>query len=108
MDPTSAEIDVPGDTPYHEIRGNSPALVLIPGGEATKRAETLADRYLIITRDRRGFGGERCVGGCGGNGVAGRISSRAPGRVRSLIRVSSAPQGPLTARGFNAPRRGGR
>jgi acetyltransferase/esterase len=61
MDPTSAEIEFPGATLHYEIRGTGPALLLIPGGggEAavyTRAAETLADRYTVITYDRRGFG----------------------------------------------------
>jgi acetyltransferase/esterase len=61
MDPTSAEIEFPGATLHYEIRGTGPVLLLIPGGggEAavyTRAAETLADRYTVITYDRRGFG----------------------------------------------------
>jgi pimeloyl-ACP methyl ester carboxylesterase len=44
---------------YHEIRGNGPAVLLIPGatgdaGHFTRTAERLADEFTMITYDRRG------------------------------------------------------
>ncbi|SDJ97466.1 Pimeloyl-ACP methyl ester carboxylesterase [Actinopolyspora mzabensis] len=45
---------------YYEIRGAGPTLLIVPSGNGdaapfTPLAETLADRYTVITYDRRGF-----------------------------------------------------
>lgn len=53
-------LSTPGATIYYETRGNGPALLIIPtgNGDATPLApvaEALADRYTVITYDRRGF-----------------------------------------------------
>ncbi|MDG4786807.1 alpha/beta fold hydrolase [Micromonospora sp. WMMD1102] len=52
-------LDVPGATLYHEVRGSGPVLLLICGGVYdaagyTALAELLADRYTVVTYDRRG------------------------------------------------------
>jgi pimeloyl-ACP methyl ester carboxylesterase len=44
---------------YHEVRGDGPAVLLIPGatgdaGHFTRAAERLADEFTVITYDRRG------------------------------------------------------
>lgn len=44
---------------YHEIRGDGPAVLLIPGatgdaGHFTRAADRLADEFTVITYDRRG------------------------------------------------------
>lgn len=51
---------VPGADLYHEVRGSGPALLIIPtgNGDATPfgpLADLLADRFTVITYDRRGF-----------------------------------------------------
>lgn len=62
MDPiTVGSLVAPGATLHYEITGAGPALLLIPGGggEAavyTMLAGALADRFNVITYDRRGFG----------------------------------------------------
>jgi pimeloyl-ACP methyl ester carboxylesterase len=52
-------LDVPGATLYYEVRGAGPVLLLICGGVYDAEgyrplAEQLADRYTVITYDRRG------------------------------------------------------
>ncbi len=53
-------IEVDGARLYHEVRGSGPALLLIPGsnGDAgfyAALADHLAERYTVISYDRRGF-----------------------------------------------------
>lgn len=61
MTPTTATLDVPGATLYHEIRGSGgPVLLLIPGGGGdvapfTAIGEALAGRYTVVAYERRGF-----------------------------------------------------
>ncbi|HUZ25814.1 MAG TPA: alpha/beta hydrolase [Streptosporangiaceae bacterium] len=58
--PTIGTLPVPGASLYYEVRGTGPALLVIPtgNGDATPlapMADALADRYTVITYDRRGF-----------------------------------------------------
>ncbi|MFX0577181.1 alpha/beta fold hydrolase [Nocardia nepalensis] len=58
--PTNHTLAVPGATLYYEIRGTGPLLLLIPGGNGDagsfdQIAELLADRYTVVSYDRRGF-----------------------------------------------------
>jgi pimeloyl-ACP methyl ester carboxylesterase len=58
--PETGSLDVPGASIYYEVRGNGPALLVIPtgNGDATPfgpMADALADCYRVITYDRRGF-----------------------------------------------------
>ncbi|WP_433192058.1 alpha/beta fold hydrolase [Nocardia sp. CA-107356] len=58
--PTNHTLTVPGATLYYEIRGSGPLLLLIPGGNGDagtfdQIAERLADRYTVVSYDRRGF-----------------------------------------------------
>ncbi|WP_218020156.1 alpha/beta fold hydrolase [Nocardia anaemiae] len=58
--PTDHTLAVPGATLYYEIRGTGPLLLLIPGGNGDagsfdQIAERLADRYTVVSYDRRGF-----------------------------------------------------
>lgn len=51
---------VPGASLYYEVRGAGPALLIIPSGNGDAApfgplADALADRYTVITYDRRGF-----------------------------------------------------
>ncbi|MEU8384245.1 alpha/beta hydrolase [Streptosporangium sp. NPDC048865] len=60
MEPTkTSTLKVPGATLYHEIRGSGPTLLLICGGVYDAAgyaalAGRLADRYTVVTYDRRG------------------------------------------------------
>lgn len=52
-------LDVPGARLYHEVRGDGPTLLLICGGVYDAAgyaglAAALADRYTVVTYDRRG------------------------------------------------------
>jgi pimeloyl-ACP methyl ester carboxylesterase len=56
----SGMLEVDGASLYHDVRGSGPALLLIPGsnGDAgfyAALADLLADRYTVISYDRRGF-----------------------------------------------------
>jgi pimeloyl-ACP methyl ester carboxylesterase len=58
--PTDHTLTVPGATLYYEIRGAGPLLLLIPGGNGDAGtfdalAERMADRYTVVSYDRRGF-----------------------------------------------------
>ncbi|GAA1246803.1 hypothetical protein GCM10009676_36270 [Prauserella halophila] len=53
-------LHVPGARLYYEVRGDGPLLVLIPGAPGNARvftalADQLAQRYTVLTYDRRGF-----------------------------------------------------
>lgn len=53
-------LKVPGARLYYESVGSGPALLMIPGGNGTAHifrpiAQLLADRFTVITYDRRGF-----------------------------------------------------
>jgi hypothetical protein len=60
MAPTTTDtLRVPGTHLYHEVRGSGPVLLLICGGVYDAAgyaglAEQLADRYTVLTYDRRG------------------------------------------------------
>ncbi|GAB3422219.1 alpha/beta fold hydrolase [Flindersiella endophytica] len=57
---TTTRLSVPGADLYYEVRGSGPALLLIPGSNGDAGffdglATALADRYTVVTYDRRGF-----------------------------------------------------
>lgn len=57
---TMSVLEVPGARLYYESVGSGPPLLLIPGGNGTAHifgplAQLLADRFTVITYDRRGF-----------------------------------------------------
>jgi acetyltransferase/esterase len=58
--PTTNTLQVPGASLHYEVRGAGPVLLLIVGGNGDsatfeRLATELADRYRVITYDRRGF-----------------------------------------------------
>lgn len=58
--PTDHTLTFPGATLHYEIRGTGPLLLLIPGGNGDagsfdRIAKRLADRYTVVSYDRRGF-----------------------------------------------------
>lgn len=53
-------LDVPGAQLYYETRGSGPLLIMIPGASGDARTFSavggyLAERYTVVTYDRRGF-----------------------------------------------------
>jgi pimeloyl-ACP methyl ester carboxylesterase len=66
---------VPGASLYYEVRGQGPALLLIPSGNGdgtplVPLAETLSDEYTVITYDRRGFSRSPLEGPVGDDRIA--------------------------------------
>jgi pimeloyl-ACP methyl ester carboxylesterase len=60
-------VDVPGAGLYRETRGSGPLLVMVAGASGVADsfralAEELADRYTVLTYDRRGFSRSRLDG----------------------------------------------
>jgi pimeloyl-ACP methyl ester carboxylesterase len=60
-------VDVPGARLHYETRGGGPLLVAVPGasgvgGSFRTLAEQLANRFTVLTYDRRGFGRSRLDG----------------------------------------------
>lgn len=58
-EPTTGSLKVPGARLYYEVRGTGPVLLLIPGGAGDAAsydhaAAALADRYTVVSYDRRG------------------------------------------------------
>ncbi|MCP2166844.1 alpha/beta fold hydrolase [Goodfellowiella coeruleoviolacea] len=58
--PRTATLRVPGAHLHHEVRGTGPVLLLIPGGSGdggqfSAVADALADRFTVVTYDRRGY-----------------------------------------------------
>jgi acetyltransferase/esterase len=53
-------LEVPGARLYHEIQGNGPVMVMVPGATGSaysfqRVTEHLAAHYTVVTYDRRGF-----------------------------------------------------
>jgi acetyltransferase/esterase len=62
---TTGTLEVPGARLYHEVCGAGPVLLLIPGGNGdagpyARLATALADRYTVVSYDRRGFSRSPC------------------------------------------------
>ncbi|MBB5918171.1 pimeloyl-ACP methyl ester carboxylesterase [Nocardia transvalensis] len=125
--PTAHTLPVPGATLYYEIRGSGPLVLLVPGGNGDAGlfdgvAELLADRYTVVSYDRRGFSRSPCdgepqrrvdldaedaalllahlatdpahvLGSSSGAIVALELLARYPGRIRTLV----AHEPPLTS-----------
>ncbi|RFU37163.1 alpha/beta hydrolase [Actinomadura logoneensis] len=56
----SGTIDVPGARLYHEVRGEGPVLLALPGGPGDAAvydglADVLSDRFTFVTLDPRGY-----------------------------------------------------
>lgn len=59
---TTGQLKVPGASLYYEVSGSGPSLLLIPGGAGEAGpyrglVHQLADRFTVVTYDRRGFSG---------------------------------------------------
>ncbi len=62
-----SKLQVPGAELYYEVRGDGPLLILIPGSNGRGEifgqvAGPLAERYRVVTYDRRGFSRSELVG----------------------------------------------
>ncbi|MFB7847915.1 alpha/beta fold hydrolase [Streptomyces sp. NPDC056053] len=71
----AGHLEVPGATLYHEVRGEGPLLLLLPGGSADagiydRMAARLADRWTVATLDPRGYSRSLIDGGTGEQRVA--------------------------------------
>ncbi|RNG34114.1 alpha/beta fold hydrolase [Streptomyces botrytidirepellens] len=58
-EPKTGTLKVPGATLHYEVRGSGPVLLMIPGGAGDAAsydhaAAALADRYTVVSYDRRG------------------------------------------------------
>ncbi len=101
-------LDVPGARIHYEVRGSGPALLLIPGsnGDAgffDAMADRLADRYMVISYDRRGFSrspaqwiethvedARRLIDAVAGEPI--RVFATSAGAVIGLALISRHPQ----------------
>jgi len=86
-------LTVPGAGLYYESVGSGPPLVLIPGGNGTAHifgpiAQQLAQRYTVISYDRRGFARSRLDGE---QEYAHRLQTDAYDAVRMIELVASSP-----------------
>src|SRR5919109_886391 len=58
--PRAGTLAVPGANLYYEVRGSGPVLLMIVGGNGDagtfgQAADLLADRFTVVSYDRRGF-----------------------------------------------------
>lgn len=86
-------LDVPGARLYYETLGSGPPLLLIPGGNGTAHifrpiAELLAERFTVITYDRRGFARSELVGA---QDYSRRLETDAEDALGLIERVGRAP-----------------
>ncbi|WP_283133034.1 alpha/beta fold hydrolase [Rhizohabitans arisaemae] len=91
--PTTGVLPVPGARLYHEVRGSGPLLLLIAtgNGDATPygpMADALADRYTVVTYDRRGFSRSPIEGPIDD---AGRLAEDVADAVALIDRFSGDP-----------------
>jgi pimeloyl-ACP methyl ester carboxylesterase len=89
-EPTEFVLDVPGGRLRSFVRGSGPALVLIPGGHGDAArtealANHLADRYTVLTYDRRGLSGSTTCA------PAETLAAHAEDLSRLLIRNAAGP-----------------
>ncbi|MEV0664881.1 alpha/beta fold hydrolase [Actinomadura luteofluorescens] len=85
-------LEVPGATLYHEVRGSGPVLLLICGGIYDAAgfaglAGPLADRYTVVTYDRRG----NSRSPIGGPPERQRVETHADDASRLLAEVADGP-----------------
>ncbi|MFF3391932.1 alpha/beta fold hydrolase [Streptomyces sp. NPDC002669] len=90
----SGHLEVPGATLYHEVRGEGPLLLLLPGGSADagiydRMAARLADGWTVATLDPRGYSRSLIDGGTGEQRVA--VQSEDAYRLIELLAPDGGP-----------------
>ncbi|MFE7620638.1 alpha/beta fold hydrolase [Streptomyces sp. NPDC057496] len=90
----TGHLEVPGATLYHEVRGEGPLLLLLPGGSADagiydRMAARLADRWTVATLDPRGYSRSVMDGGTGEQRVA--VQSEDAYRLIELLAPDGGP-----------------
>ncbi len=86
-------LEVPGARLYYESAGSGPPLLLIPGGNGTAHifrplAQLLAERFTVITYDRRGFARSELDGA---QDYGRRLETDADDALKVIERVARAP-----------------
>ncbi|MDK0523581.1 alpha/beta hydrolase [Streptomyces sp. ML-6] len=90
----AGHLEVPGATLYHEVRGEGPLLLLLPGGSADagiydRMAARLADRWTVATLDPRGYSRSLLDGGPAEQRVA--VQSEDAYRLIELLAPGGGP-----------------
>jgi pimeloyl-ACP methyl ester carboxylesterase len=90
----TGHLEVLGATLYHEVRGEGPLLLLLPGGSADagiydRMAARLADRWTVATLDPRGYSRSLLDGGPGEQRVA--VQSEDAYRLIELLAPDGGP-----------------
>jgi pimeloyl-ACP methyl ester carboxylesterase len=96
-------LPVPGAELYYETRGTGPVLLLIPGGNGdagpfAPLSQLLADRFTVVTYDRRGFSRSPLRGDV----PADRLATDTADVIALLDAV--APPDPVAQAGAGSPR----
>lgn len=86
-------LEVPGARLYYESVGSGPPLLMIPGGNGTAHifgpiAQRLAERFTVITYDRRGFARSELDGA---QDYGRRLETDADDALALIERVAGAP-----------------
>ncbi|MDX2092636.1 MAG: alpha/beta hydrolase [Kofleriaceae bacterium] len=86
-------LEVPGARLYYESVGSGPPLLMIPGGNGTAHifrpiAQLLAERFTVITYDRRGYARSELAGA---QDYARRLEVDAADALQLIERVAGAP-----------------
>ncbi|MFO0556125.1 MAG: alpha/beta hydrolase [Polyangiaceae bacterium] len=86
-------LEVPGARLHYESVGNGPPLLLIPGGNGTAHifrplAQLLAERFTVITYDRRGFARSTLDGA---QDYGRRLETDADDALELIARVARTP-----------------
>lgn len=86
-------LDVAGARLYYETTGNGAPLLMIPGGNGTAHImgpimQVLAERFTVITFDRRGFARSQLIGA---QNYARRLQTDAEDALQLIKRVAGGP-----------------
>ena len=94
MEVRSGSLALPGCQLYYELRGSGPLILLIHGGTGDANAMNplaaqLADRFTVITYDRRGHSRSHLEAGW--SPIAGWIGAHAEDAQRLLAEIAEEP-----------------